>query len=203
MKIVFARLPVFLLVILPVAFTPGCATPYLWNRTSEFQWKPVPFARVLAVTNTNHECETVVMFKQSAQVGINYFSRDVAWRVSQSPDDLATTSGAIRQLTNSSLGVESVPVYWADKVPTNATALPPGYAVLIHSFTRPPSQVFLNRTNVQLAVYRDGVPSGPYTLPVSPHPKNTTQRVLLTPLAVLADVPFCAFGLFVYVALHL
>ena len=189
-KIVFARLSVFLLVILPVAFTPGCATPYLWNRTSEFQWKPVPAVQVLAVTNTNQQCDTVVVFKQNAQVGINYFSRDVAWRVSQSPGDLATASGAIRQLTNSSLGVGSLPVYAPGKVPVNATSRPPGYVVL-------------NRTNRVLAVYRDGVPSGPYTLPASLHPKNATQRVLLTPVTVLLDVPMCAFGLVVYVALHL
>ncbi len=190
MKIHFARLPLFVLVLLLLTFTMGCATPYLWNHTSSFQWRPLPAVRVLAVTDTNRQCETVVLFKQSAKVDINYFSRDVGWRLSQPPDNLATTSRAIRQLTNSASAVESLPVYAPGKVPVNATSQPPGYAVL-------------NRTNEELAIYRNGLPSGPYTLPASPHPKNTTQRVLLTPLAVLADVPMCAFGLFVYVALHL
>lgn len=202
MKIDFARLRPCLLVMLPVVFTSGCATPYLWDRTSEFQWKPVPAARVLAVTDTNRQNDAVVLFKQDAQVGHNFFTRDVAWRVSQPTGDLATTSRAIGQLTNSFAGIEPIPVYWADGVPTNATSRPPGYAVLIHSFHRPPGQASLNQTNVQLAVYRDGLSSGPYTLPVTPHPKNTTQRVLLTPVTLILDVPMCIFGAVVYVALH-
>jgi len=190
MKIGFARVQALLPVILLAAFTSGCATPALWDRTSEFQWKPLPIAQVVVITDTNHQSDTVIVFKQSANVRLTHMFRDVGWRVSQSPDELAITHQAIRQLTNSGSGSESLPVYRSGKVPINATSQPPGYAIL-------------DSTNEQITVHRDRLQPGPYTLPASTHPKNTTLRVVLTPLAMAADVPMCAFGLFVYVFIHL
>ena len=190
MKIGFARVQALLPVILLAAFTSGCATPALWDRTSEFQWKPLPIAQVVVITDTNHQSDTVIVFKQSANVRLTHMFRDVGWRVSQSPDELAITHQAIRQLTNSVSGSESLPVYRSGKVPINATSQPPGYAIL-------------DSTNEQITVHRDRLQPGPYTLPASTHPKNTTLRVVLTPLALAADVPMCAFGLFVYVFIHL
>jgi hypothetical protein len=189
MKIEFSRLQAFLPTVLLAAFTSGCATPALWDRTLEFQWKPGPPAQVVVITDTNRQRDTVIVFSQDAQIRLTYLWRVVGWRVSQSPDKLATTHKAIYQLTNSVSGFESVPVYRPGKVPGNATSQPPGYAVL-------------NVTNEQITLHRDGLPPGPYNLPASTHPKNTTLRVVLTPLAVVADVPMCAFGLFVYVFIH-
>jgi len=202
MKAGFARLRLCLLGTLPVAFTSGCATPYLWNRTSEFQWKPVPATQVLAVTDARHPGEAVVLFKQSAQVGNNFFSRDVGWCVGQPTNDLATSTRTIHQLTNSFAGVESIPLYWADRVPTNAASLSSGYAVMFHSKSLPKGQWHSDATDVRLTIHRSGLPAGPYALPTSPHPKNATQRVLLMPLAVLVDVPYSVFGLVVYIALN-
>ena len=190
MKIEFSRLPAFLPVMLLTAFTSGCATPGLWDRTSEFQWKPVPIAQVVVITDTNHQSDPVIVFKQSANIRLTHMFREVGWRVSQSPDELAVTHKAIRQLTNSVGRSESLPVYRSGKVPINASSQPLGYAVL-------------DSTNEQITIHRDGFPPGPYTLPPSTHPKNTTLRVVLMPLAVAADVPMCAFGLFVYVFIHL
>jgi hypothetical protein len=190
MKIEFSRLPAFLPVMLLTAFTSGCATPALWDRTSEFQWKPLPIAQVVVITDTNHQSDTVIVFKQSANIRLTHMFREVGWRVSQSADELAVTHQAIRQLTNSVGGSESLTVYRSGKVSINASSQPPGYAVL-------------DSTNEQITIHRDGLPPGPYTLPPSTHPKNTTLRVVLTPLALAADVPMCAFGLFVYVFIHL
>jgi len=190
MKIGFFRLPAFLPVMLLTVFTSGCAIPGLWDRTSAYQWKPVPIAKVVVITDTNRQSDAVIVFKQSANIRLTHMFREVGWRVSQSPDELAVTHKAIRQLTNSVGRSESLPVYRSGKVPINASSQPLGYAVL-------------DSTNEQITIHRDGFPPGPYTLPPSTHPKNTTLRVVLMPLAVAADVPMCAFGLFVYVFIHL
>jgi hypothetical protein len=55
----------------------------------------------------------------------------------------------------------------------------------------------------QLTLKADGAPVGPYTLPGGTHPQNNAERAMLTPFAVILDVPMCAFGGVVYVFLHL
>ena len=184
------RLKTFLPLALLAGLASGCATPSLWDRTSAFEWKPIPPDKVLLPADTNQPCAPTVLFRQTATVHLTFMCRNVGWRVGQSPDEVADTREAIHQLTNTAAGFQSVPVYFPDRVPANASSRPPGYAVI-------------NNTNNQLTFHVDGVQAGPYTLPASQHPQNTEERVLLTPLAVVLDVPMCVFGLAVYVCLHL
>jgi hypothetical protein len=167
----------------------GCATPSLWDRTSAFEWKPGAPVNVLLPAGTNQSPVPTVLFSQNATVNHTFMQRRVGWRVDQSPDALAVTAGAIQTLTNSAAGFQAVPVYSAVRVPTNVSSVPPGYAVM-------------NYTSHQLTLHVDGVPAGPYTLPGGAHPQNNTERAVLTPFAVILDVPMCAFGAVVYVLLH-
>lgn len=184
------RLKMYLPLTLLAVLASGCATPGLWDRTSAFEWKPSPPIKVLLPADTSQTNPPTILFNQAATVNHTFMLRSVGWRADESPEAVAVTAEAIRELTNSGVGFQSVPVYSAIRVPTNVSSVPPGYAVM-------------NYTNHQLTLHVDGVPAGPYTLPASAHPQNTTQRVLLTPFAVVLDVPMCAFGLFVYVFIHL
>jgi hypothetical protein len=167
----------------------GCATPSLWDHTSAFEWKPAPPVNVLLPTSPNQPAVPTILFSQNATVNHTFMHRRVGWRADQSPEAVAVTAEAFQALTNSAAGFQAIPVYAAVRVPTNVSSVPPGYAIM-------------NYTNHQLTLHVDGVPAGPYTLPGGTHPQNNTERALLTPFAVILDVPMCVFGAVVYGLLH-
>jgi hypothetical protein len=139
--------------------------------------------------NTNQPSAPVVVFSQTADVHSPFvFTRKVGWQVGHPFDDVADTREAIQQLTEKAPGFQSIPVYFPGRVSTNVLFRPPRYAVVDF------------RSCNHLTLYVDGVPAGPYTLPTNRHSKKMTERVLLTPLAVVLDVPICACGLALFIA---
>ncbi len=197
MKIQFARLLIALPAVLLTAFTSGCATPALWRHTASHEWKSGRPTQILLITDTNQQRDVVVLFRQNAQEGAtneypqtkrrflgfnlnpNGFptnvSRTVGWRISQPPEQLALTPKAIRQLTNSSCNVQSVPIHEArEAVPGNAMSPSTAFAVW-------------NAMDRQLAVHGESLPSGPVTLPCTSQKQNTALRVVATPAAIVGD----------------
>jgi hypothetical protein len=171
-----------------VTVASGCATPTLWQRTSAFEWRPELVYKVMLPANTNQPSAPLVVFSQTADVHSPFvFTRKVGWQVGHPFDDVADTREAIRQLTEKASGFQSIPVYFPGRVSTNVLFRPPRYAVVDF------------RSCSHLTLYINGVPAGPYTLPTNHHSKKTAERLLLTPFAVVLDVPICAFGLAVFI----
>jgi hypothetical protein len=160
--------------VLLAALAGGCATPALWKSTARREWKPSTPDQVVLITNTNHQRAVAVFFCQVARVEGTTTSRDVGWRLGQSPKELALTPRAIGQLTNSCGEFRSVPLFLAGGVPPDASSQSPGYAVW-------------NSTDQQLTVYLDGYPCGPYLLPTTQTDQHTAMRALGMPFALAAD----------------
>ncbi len=161
-------------VVLLVALTPGCATQALWQHTAAHKWMPSLPIQVLVNTDTNHQPDVVILFCQVDSRGATNASRTVGWKVSQPPDQLALTPKAIRQLTNSCGGIQSVLVYTSDDISDYAAQLPLGFAVW-------------NRTNAQITVHIKGKAPEPFTLPSTSQKQNTALRVGVLPVAIVGD----------------
>jgi len=116
-----------------------------------------------------------VLFRQFAQVGATSKCRNVGWRVSQPPEQLALTPQAIGQLTNSCGGeLQTIPMFLEGNVPPDTSSKSPGYAVWHSPYD-------------QLTIHIDGLPPGPITLPTTQQPRQTATRIIVLPLAVAAD----------------
>lgn len=174
MKTPFLQLGNLFPLVLLAALACGCATPALMKSTTRREWKPMPPDQVVLITDTNHQRAVAVFFRQVATVGTTSTSRNVGWRLGQSPRELALTPRAIGQLTNSCGEFRTLPMVLAESVPTDASSQSPGYAVW-------------NSTNQQLTVYLDGYPRGPYVLPTTQTNPRTVMRLLGMPFAVAAD----------------
>jgi hypothetical protein len=174
MKISALRPVHILSLLLLAALACGCASPALWKSTARRQWKPITPDQVVLITNTNHQRAVVVFFRQFVILETPNTSRNLGWRLGQSPEELALTPRTIGQLTNSCGELRSVPLFLADGVPDNASSESPGYAVW-------------NWTDQQLSVYLDGYPRGPYLLPTTQTEQRTALRVIVLPFAVAAD----------------
>ena len=160
--------------VLLAALASGCVTPALWQSTARREWKPNPPDCVVLMSNPNQQREVAVVFRQFAQVGATTESRRAGWYVSQSPEQLALTSQAIGQLTNSCGERQSIPMFVADNVPPDASCQSPGYAVW-------------DSRDDQLTIHIDGLPSGPFTLPTTHQKRQTAARIIVLPLAIAAD----------------
>jgi hypothetical protein len=198
MKIQFARLLIYLPAVLLTACTSGCATSALWRHTASHEWKSGRPTQVLLITDTNQQRDVAILFRQNAQdgatnelkkegrpfLGFNigpftspptFTTRNVAWRISQPPEQLALTPKTIRQLTNSCCNVQPIPIYDArEAVPGNEISPSAAFAVW-------------NATDRQLTVHGETLPSGPFTLPSTSQKQNTALRVVATPAAIVAD----------------
>jgi len=161
-------------VVFLAVLTSGCATPALWKGTKSRAWSPSTPDQVVLITNTNHQRAVAVFFRQFATVGTTSTSRNVGWRLGEAPGDLALTSRAIGQLTNSCGECRSVPLFLAGGVPADASSQSLGYAVW-------------DSTDQQLTLCLDGYPAGPYGLPTTLTAPRTAMRVLGMPFAVAAD----------------
>jgi hypothetical protein len=154
--------------------TTSCATPALWKCTAAREWKPYRPDQVILVTDTNQQREVVVVFTQFANSESTSDSRDVGWRVSQPPKEVALTKETIGLLTNSLCQSKLVPMLFDGQESPDEYSLASGYTVW-------------NSPNQQLTIHIPGLPSGPYTLPTSHQKRRTALRVFLLPLAVTAD----------------
>jgi hypothetical protein len=160
--------------LLLAALACGCATPALWKSTARREWKPITPDQVVLITTTNQQRAVAVFFRQFAILETPNTSRNVGWRLGQSPEELALTPRTIGQLTNACSELRSVPLFLADGVPDNASSESPGYAVW-------------NWTDQQLTVHLDGYPRGPYLLPTTQTGQRTALRVIVLPFAIAAD----------------
>ncbi len=156
------------------ALAAGCVTPALWKSTARREWKPNPPDCLVLLTHPDQQREVAVLFRQFAQVGATTECRNVGWRASRPPEQLALTPQAIGQLTNSCGERQSIPMFVEGSVPETASSTPPGYAVW-------------HAPDKQLRVHIDGLPSGPFTLPTTEQKRQTAARIIVLPLAVAAD----------------
>ncbi len=174
------------LLMLSIAVVSGCATPALWKHTAAKSWSPQGSPdEFLAVTTAGQE-DVVVVFRQFARVGEDTKYRVVAWKLGQPTTELAIGRHALRQLTNACDRVQAMPSFTTDTVPTEATSTSPGYAV------KGP----LDR---QFTVHLEGVPAGPFELPVSKEGTRLLRRAGLLPFSATADAviatgAFCLLG---------
>ena len=154
MKTSSLQLGNLLALVLLAALACGCASPALWQSTSRREWKPITPDQVVLFTSTNQQRAVVVFFRQLSTVGTTNTSRNVGWRLGQSPEELALTTRAIGQFTNSCGELRSVPLFQTGNVPTDASSQSPGFAVW-------------NSTDQRFTVYLDGYPCVPYLLPTN------------------------------------
>ncbi len=175
----------------PLAFSmlallvSGCATPALWKHTAAREWRPQPLADQFLLTTTTGRQDVVVVFRQFANVDCKIKFRVVAWNLRNASSELTVGPKALRQLTNACERVQLMPVFSQDAFPSDATCAPLGY-------------ILQDESRDQFTVQLDGVPPGPFELPVSQEGCRSGTRIALMPLAIATDaaiVFICAAGL--------
>jgi len=121
----------------------------------------------------NEQRDVAIMFTQLRSGSpTNSKTRNAGWLIGQPADKVALTSKAIRQLTNSAVAVQTVPIFNPADLPNNVTQPPPAYAVW--------------SVSDQLTLHVDGLPAGPLTLPTT-RQTFIAERVCALPLAIAAD----------------
>jgi hypothetical protein len=181
LKTRFIHLHVYLSAIIGAALTSGCITPAFWNHTAAHEWKPGPPDQILLLTGKDQRREVAVMFRQVVNdwmtdefwVKTN-ISRNAAWLVGHPSDEVAITPEAMYRFNSHDPEAKSVPLYQQTEVPAGASSEDPGYVVW-------------NPANAQLTVHINGLPSGPFTLPITRQKQKTAKRIIGTPLRVIGD----------------
>jgi len=152
----------------------GCATPALWKHTAARNWRPGASPdQCFRITTVGHQDVLVVFHQSASRGGDKSGDRLVGWNLYQLPAELTVGADALRDLTNRCDQVEQIPMYPRDAVPAGVASTSPGYIVY-------------NRW-IGFTVHLEGVPPGPFELPVSQEECRATARIIGTPFAVAAD----------------
>ena len=183
MKTPSARLAVFVSLLGLTALTSGCVTPLVWNQTAAHDWQSNPPDRLLYVAPNGQPTNVIVCFDQYARIGRQNETRHAAWSPSLSTNSLLAVGHSVDRLTNRFACSQPMPLFYKESDCTNHATAPPGYGVW-HCQER------------QLTIHLDGFPPGPYLLPDSHTETQTVTRIMVVPLAVIADAALaCAVAL--------
>jgi len=150
-----------------LVLTPGCATPYLWTDSKlASRREPAP-GHVLELYQTPAKRDLLAVYDE---LQLNGTTRRRAYFIAE--NEARTERSHRPKFVNPGMaqGSEAVPVLASGETDTNRLV----YAVRV--------------ANARFELYSAGVEQGTYNLPVYHDATSTTKQVLLTPLAVTADV---------------
>jgi hypothetical protein len=147
----------------------GCATHALWT-AAQLDNSNLPARNVnLRLFAAPSDSALVVVYDEYSERHDSTGTR--AYLLEESQSRIKLSRPPIFVKTNSFAGLNAIPVFFS----TNAAAVPPVFAVYSTN-----SQSFTLSSN--------GKVTGPYALPVYDDGKGNAERIVLTPLAAMADL---------------